>query len=156
MENIDFDELVVFAWEWAESFNTHLIRNAYREGTDPESSRSHLMGLRPETVEQIGVFVAQHIQQHENPTIVQKSYQMHLKALQGYTELPFMPQHYTNCEQVKRFRSPSVMSVGPALTWDTERFFKGLENDINEMVRRHIYIHQELSTSVSQTSKLKM
>lgn len=156
MENIDFDELVVFAWEWAESFNTHLIRNAYREGTDPESSRSHLMGLRPQTVEQIGVFIAQHIQQHENPTIVQKSYQMHLKALQGYAELPFMPHHYTNCEQVKRFRSPSVMSVGPALKWDSEIFFKELKKDIDEMVRRHTQIYQELSTSVSQTSKLKM
>jgi len=156
MENIDFDELVVFAWEWAESFNGHLIRNAYGESLDKKNDSPHSMGLRPQTVEQIGVFVAQHIQQHETPNIVQKSYEMHLKALQGYAELPFMPQHYTNCEQVKRFRSPSVMSVGPALKWDSEIFFKELKKDIDEMVRRHIYIHQELSTSVSQTSKMKM
>lgn len=156
MENIDFDELIVFAWEWAELFNGHLIRNAYSEDRDQESARPHFMGLRPQTVEKIGAFIARHIQDHETPSMVKAAYTVHLKVLQGYTELPFMPHRYTNCDQVKRFRTANTMSVGPAFTWDTERFFKGLENDINEMVRRHTYIHQELSTSVSQTSKMKM
>lgn len=156
MENIDFDELVVFAWEWAESFNGHLIRNAYGESLDKKNDSPHSIGLHPQTVEQIGVFIARHIQDHETPNVVKAAYTLHLKSLQGYTDRPFMPSGYTNCGQVKRVRSSNMVSFGPALSWDSEIFFKELEKDINEMVRRHTYIHQELSTSVSQTSKLKM
>lgn len=156
MEHIDFDETIMFAWEWAEQFNAHLIHNLYSESADQENPRPHLRGLRPQTVEQIGVFIARHIQDHETPHVVKAAYTLHLKALQGYTERPFMPYGYTNCEQVKRFRGVNTMSVGPALTWDTEIFFRGLENDINEMVRRHTYIHQEVTNNSCQTSKMKM
>lgn len=98
MEHIDFDETIGFAWEWAEQFNAHLVRNNNHEERDSGSPRSHSLGLRPETIEQIGVVVARDIQDHEYPHVAKTAYTMHLKSLQNYNKRPFMPRTYTNCE----------------------------------------------------------
>lgn len=155
MEHIDFDETIMFAWEWAEEFNAHLVRNDYHVERDSKSPHSDTLGLRPETIEQIGAVVAQHIQDHENPHVVKAAYALHLKSLQNYKKLPFMPRVYTNCEQVRRMTG-EMISIGPALRWDTCLFLNGLSTDINEMIERHTHIHQTVERGFSEKSKMKM
>lgn len=49
-----------------------------------------------------------------------------------------------------------MISVGPALKWDTCLFLNGLRTDINEMVTRHTHIHQTVERGFSEKSKMKM
>ena len=143
MENLDFDDTVVFAWEWAERLNAHLKTHAYHEKDES--------GLTTHTLEEISLFILTDIVDHPHPTALTNAYRVHLKEVLGYTQRPFMPSHYTNCQQVKRYVSMNTTSIGPAHTWDTPAFFKGLQNNVHRMAQRYVSVHAQANRVIQKT-----
>lgn len=154
MENLDFDDTVVFAWEWAERLNAHLKTHAYHEKDEYEPK--HKCGLSTHTLEEISLFILTDIVEHPHPTALTNAYRVHLKEVLGYTQRPFMPSHYTNCQHVTRHVSMNTTSVGPAHSWDTQAFFKGLQNNVHSMAQRYVSVHAQANTLLNPKSKHKI